>query len=157
MGDVTLVNERGTMSSTEVTNVENVPGPCKGKRDKSRDMLGNLEARLARVELAIGDEQDRYHALGNQVEELQGTVSDLDSKFEEIRGELQGAMNELADTQRQERDAFQARIMEALIRLEDRVEEMRGDYLLWKKAMASGNLVTMESPRMRTPDPKPFN
>lgn len=155
MGDVTLLVERGTMSS-EVTNMEIAAGTSKGQKDKSKDVMANLEARVARVELAIGDEQDRYQVLGSQVEELRGAVSDLEGRFVETQGELRGALSELMDTQRQERDAFQAKIMEALDRLEEQVEEMRGDYLLLKKAVTSGSMGAVENPKIRTPDPKPF-
>ncbi|KAF2321335.1 hypothetical protein GH714_040404 [Hevea brasiliensis] len=66
---------------------------CRGKsRDPSRarEDLGDLERRLAKVELHLVDGEERF-------EEVDTRLMELDERMEELRGDMQGALNAAID------------------------------------------------------------
>ena len=56
----------------------------------SRDMLSSMDARVTRTELAVGEIWDKF-------EDTEKCIKGLDSKREELREEMQGALNESMD------------------------------------------------------------
>ena len=58
----------------------------KNRREKSRDVMVDMNARLARVELAMADRIDQFKELGQRIEKLEGGQ-------EELHGDMQGSLN----------------------------------------------------------------
>ncbi|KAK9081127.1 hypothetical protein Scep_030982 [Stephania cephalantha] len=121
-----------------------LPTPTRG------DVLAGVEARLTRLELAVADGKDQF-------EDANASIEDLEGKIEDLKGKMLGALNEVVATQRQERDEFQTRVLEVLESMKVQVEEMRGDWAVWKRAMANGAAPMRETPRVKTPDPKAYS
>ena len=62
----------------------------KSKRGSSREVVSNMDSRLARVELAIGEMRD-------QLEDTDERIKELDFRGEELKEQMQGAFNESLD------------------------------------------------------------
>ena len=63
----------------------------KSKRGSSREVVSNIDSRLARVKLAIGEIQD-------QLEDIDKHIKKLDFKGEEFKEQMEGALNEFLNT-----------------------------------------------------------
>ena len=63
----------------------------KSKRGSSREVVSNIDSRLARVKLAIGEMQD-------QLEDIDKHIKELDFKREEFKEQMEGALNEFLNT-----------------------------------------------------------
>ena len=79
---------------------------------------------------------------------------DLESQFEDVRDELLGTLNRVVDTMRKEMEAFRATMMEDFTQLRERVEEMKDDFRLMKRAMTTGGVTTGCTAKVRTPEPR---
>ena len=55
-----------------------------------RDMLSSMDSYLAKCELAVGEIRER-------VKDIERGIEELDSTWEELKGEMQGALNEAMD------------------------------------------------------------
>ncbi|RVW58010.1 hypothetical protein CK203_113086 [Vitis vinifera] len=64
----------------------------RGRKDKSRDALANMEARLAKVELAMADTREGVdlieQGMEKGLEDLREQIQDLQSRDQEVRQEL---------------------------------------------------------------------
>ena len=49
----------------------------KNRREKSRNVMADMNARLARVELTIADQIDQFEELGQCIEKLEGGQEEL--------------------------------------------------------------------------------
>ena len=80
-----------------------VPKPPHGKgwKERSRDMLVSMEESLAKVELAFADMRDRFEDVDQCIEKLESEGGD-----EELRGEMQGALNSTVDMLSKRDDAL---------------------------------------------------
>lgn len=58
---------------------------------RGRDPMADMNARLAKVELAIADRIDLFEEVGQSIEKLEVAQ-------EELRGEMQGALNKVAES-----------------------------------------------------------
>ena len=72
------------------SDIENRSPIGKGKKASSRDMLSSMDSRLAICELTMGEMRER-------VEDTERGIEELDSTREELKGEMQDALNEAID------------------------------------------------------------
>ena len=86
------------------SDVENRPPTGKGKRANSRDMQSSMDSRLAKCELAMGEMRER-------VEDTERGIEELDSAREELKSEMQGALNEAMDVLTQRNEALEAQVV----------------------------------------------
>ena len=84
--------------------VENRPPIGKGRRANSRDMQSSMDSRLAKCELAVDEMRE-------QVEDTERGIEELDSAREELKGEMQGALNEAMDVLTQRNEALEAHVV----------------------------------------------
>lgn len=143
------------MEGRNMSEVESGVVPAKGgegakgkaKRDKSKDAMGSMEARTTRVESVVATMVD-------QIEEMGDSIRGFEKELEDLRGNMLGALNEAVDTLRQERDAFQAKVLEAVEAIKAQVNELQSDWVIWKRSMGNGVVPMREAPRVKIPDPK---
>ncbi|KAF8404464.1 hypothetical protein HHK36_009349 [Tetracentron sinense] len=117
-----------------------VPTTTIPKRGRSKDYRAAMEARLSRVEHG-------YPNGGVQLEELGTRLDGFEDKLDELRGEMQGTLNEVIYVEQQRTSSLEDRVMEMLASLRGQVEEMRGEFAVWKRVMANGGLATQEAPK----------
>ncbi|KAF8397186.1 hypothetical protein HHK36_016093 [Tetracentron sinense] len=77
-----------------------------------------IEARLQRMEQAILDGQYQFEEMGIRIE-------GVEDRLDGLKGEMQG-------TQQQERDSLEAKLMGMLTLLQGQMEEMCGEFAIWK-------------------------
>ena len=80
--------------------------PPKGdkKCGKSKDVLSSMEARMALMETAIAEMRDQFDLMGDSME-------GYEKEFEDLKGSMQGTLNEVVATLHQEKDALEAKLM----------------------------------------------
>jgi hypothetical protein len=76
--------------SSETTHEEQMVKQAKRGRSRSREALADAETRLAKVELAIVDGEERFEGVEQRIE-------GLEKRGEELREEMQGAVNQSHD------------------------------------------------------------
>ena len=101
----------------------------KSKRGGSREQVSNMDSRLARVELAIGEMRD-------QLEDTDKRIKELDFRGEELKEEMQGALNESLDTVTQKNTALEAMV----VALREEMTELKRELLACKAVMGGGML-----------------
>ncbi|KAF2298297.1 hypothetical protein GH714_021427 [Hevea brasiliensis] len=150
-------------------------GPKRGsrrRRGKSRDPsrareeLGDLETRLAKIELHLIDGDEK-------VEELDTRIEELDGGMEEFREEMQGALNQAIDKIMGEGESLKISfsnevaalreenrfLREELDRVMGKVKDMEEQMSLVRMAILQGSVVgaatTSIAPTARVEVPKP--
>lgn len=128
------------------------PNPTvgKAKRDKSRDVIATLEARLAKIELFMCDGNDKFEELGQSIEELQ-------SGGDELRWDMLGALNTFAATIRGELEEFKESLLAELASIREEVKEVKSDWSLCKMVVTQGAITSQTTLRVDVPRPKTFN
>ncbi|KAJ4728107.1 Retrotransposon protein, putative, Ty3-gypsy subclass [Melia azedarach] len=121
------------------------------ERALSKEMVSSFEARLAKVELSLGDVHERLDTLDYQVSERENS-NDVAS---EIEGKLRETLNTYLTSMRQAMDEFKELVVAQVNTLKAEVGEVRQDLTLCKSAIASG-VATPSMPRIRVPDPPRF-
>ena len=143
MSEITHDDQRGR---------EPNPNAKKGKnsKEKSVDLLNAMENRVVRGEIAVAEIKERLEIFEQKMEE----VDDL--------GERMGDLSQDVVAQRQSLEEFQAVVMNSIEALRAQVEELHAgleetkmDWVLCKKAVASGVLNTNAAPPMRVEVPRP--
>lgn len=122
----------------------------KGKREKSRDFMTSLEARLTQLELVIAD--DRY-----QIEDLTKGIDGCSSRCEEIRDDMLGVLHQVVDLLRMEREALCNEISSIRAELQKELEAVKKDIFLCKIATSQGVLNPQLIPRVDILPPKCFD
>ncbi|EOY26319.1 Uncharacterized protein TCM_027814 [Theobroma cacao] len=132
------------------TSGSNVPEPVPEGRETrasrrgkscSRDLISALDARMSRVEVAVGDIRDRLDVQEEHVEELNG-------QDEELKGEVQEMVREMLENVA-ERNSQLESVVEIMQReLEDLRAEVRA-------ARAEGGYEAAARPEVRLEVPKP--
>ena len=69
-------------------------------------MLASMEGRLVKVELAFADMRDRFEDVDQRIEKLESEGGD-----EELRGEMQGALNSTVDMLSKRDNALEATVV----------------------------------------------
>ena len=81
------------------SDVQNRSPIGRGRRASSRDMQSSMDSRLAKCELAVGE---------MRVEDTERGIEELFSMREELKIEMQGALNEAMDVLTQRNEALEA-------------------------------------------------
>lgn len=115
----------------------------KGARGQSvpRSSSQDLEVRLAKVELTMGDLRDdgaKLEEMTETIEELEGKVGSCKVATEELRNEVLGKFNELFATYKEELAQFKDSITVELQAVKEDVMSMKADIALCKAAVAGG-------------------
>ncbi|ERN05194.1 hypothetical protein AMTR_s00007p00021170 [Amborella trichopoda] len=99
-----------------------IPARRREKGQKSQDPqdpLAAIEKHVARLELAVGYGQDQFEQLGKSIEGLEGVL-------EGLRTGMLLTLNEVTNTNKIERAAFEDKVMGVLSKLQEQVAELRG-------------------------------
>ncbi|KAH7670774.1 Synaptobrevin protein [Dioscorea alata] len=139
-------------SQSEVTHV--------GKETKmtKKDAMADMNARLAKVEIAMAEELDKAGEWGQRMEELE-------SGREELRGEMQGALNMVSAVCRGHVKTLEETLVGMIAGLEEKLakalaelKETKEELAICKKAIAQGasNVVSPTTPRVDVPKPRPY-
>ncbi|KAH9610423.1 hypothetical protein KSS87_020161 [Heliosperma pusillum] len=129
-------------------------------------------ARIARVELAVGEHQDALSGIVESMEDLQEKVKGLEQDNQDLKGEVQGVINELAGSLRGEFASMFSEQMAHIVQEEvaKQTAELRGhvqaltaqlteaktDLALYRAAVA-GTTTIREAPKIRVPEPTKYN
>eukprot|EP00257_Ricinus_communis_P019332 XP_015578290.1 uncharacterized protein LOC107261709 [Ricinus communis] len=120
----------------------------KGRRDKSRDVIGAMEERLVRVETTMSD-------WGDKIEDMDLRIEKLESKGDdgELREEMQGALNVLADNLSRDNEALKKLLVQCL----EKVDKLEVELNLCKTALAkSGGAQAATVHKVDAPKPKAY-
>lgn len=118
----------------------------KGKtRETSRDVVATWEARIARLELAIADGNEKFEEVGVSMEGFEKGLEDLEER-------MLGTMNRLIEDHQKERDALR----DAIGALAAQLEEIKGELTTLR---TTGNTVGLVrgTPKIKAPEPKKYN
>ncbi|KAL3499013.1 hypothetical protein ACH5RR_041745 [Cinchona calisaya] len=151
-------------TSSDVTH-EEIPQTKKDRkgREPSRDVLTAAIARVEKLESAMAETRDA-------VEDAVVRIDGVESKDEDLRGEMQGALNAVADGLAQRSESLEAELVSikeeiAAMRAEqDQVATMREEFealktelIALRGAVAGGTVMLQPTPRSDAPKPKEFN
>ncbi|RVW87737.1 hypothetical protein CK203_043992 [Vitis vinifera] len=126
----------------------------RGKKDKSHDALANIEARLAKVELAMADTREGVDLI------KQGMEKGLEDLREQIQDLHEGVLgSQVQPVSHEEFVSFQGKVMnmfacmesrmEALAaRMEARDQEIRQELAIYKAAMSARVMATQGASRV---------
>lgn len=108
-----------------------------------------MDARLARVELAVGDLRDIIEENIGHVDKLEiGLSSRMDEteySIKELSGEFQGIVNEIIDRLSQ----GDAGIETMVVTFHEEVEELRKELTACRRAMGAGMIAAPQSTKSR--------
>ncbi|RVW97330.1 hypothetical protein CK203_025947 [Vitis vinifera] len=107
-----------------------------GKKDKSRDAVANMEARLAKVELAMADTRKGLDLIDQSMEK----------GLEDLREQIQDL-----------RESMESRIEALATRMESRDQEVRQELAIYKAAVSARVMATPEASRVEVPKPHRFS
>ncbi|RVX18884.1 hypothetical protein CK203_006867 [Vitis vinifera] len=135
----------------------------RGRKDKSRDALANIEARLAKVELAMADTREGVDLIEQGMEK---GLEDLREQIQDLREGVLGS--QVQPVSHEEFMSFQDKVMtmfasvesrmEALAaRMDARDEEIRQELAIYKTAVSARVMATHEAPRVEVPKPHTFS
>jgi len=142
--------------------VEEAKKQPKRGRSRSRDVLEDTSAKLAKVDLVVADGQEKFEVVDQCIDELE-------KESEELRGELQGALNQALsrclDQVKTLEEALHSEVgtlKEELERVSNELKETKDELALCKKAIAqSGSIalptIVVASSKVDVPRPKAYN
>lgn len=126
------------------------------KRGKSKEVArgaivpSNLaeafEARLVKVELAVGD-------ILETLDSKEGEQAELKM---ELEGDLQGALNSFMDSVRNSMEEFKSTMQAEVLSLRDELREARGDINLCKAAFSTGVPAIATAHKIKVPEPPKY-
>ncbi|XP_022773522.1 uncharacterized protein LOC111315780 [Durio zibethinus] len=120
-------------------------GSGRGKKANSRDIWSTMDGRLAKVEVTVADVRDKF-------DKVEACFEDMDSRAEELKGEMQSALNETIDMLTQRNETLEA-MMETMRK---EFEELKGELTAWKTAIRNGVIAGVPKSRVEIPKPKEF-
>ncbi|KAJ9705658.1 hypothetical protein PVL29_003632 [Vitis rotundifolia] len=135
----------------------------RGRKDKSRDAISNMEARLAKVELAMADTREGVDLIE------QGMEKGLEDLREQIQDLREGMLSsQVQPVLHEEFRSFQDKVMsmfasvesrmEALAaRMEARDQEIRQELAIYKAAVSAQVMATQGASRVEVPKPQGFS
>lgn len=133
------------MAGTSETDVTHVKEVRKEKRASSKDVMSSIEGEVSKFREAMGSLQDDLEGTKESIEELKSTVDDL-------RGEMQGALNVAVDSLSKRGDERDDALEAMLTSLVARMDRLEGEL----RALARGGVVAPSAPRQDVPKPKEF-
>ena len=135
----------------------------RGRKDKSRDALANMEARLAKVELAMADTREGVDLIE------QGMEKGLEDLREQIQDLREGVLiSQVQPVSHEEFVSFQGKVLSMLASMESRMEalaarmeardqEVRQELAIYKAAVSARVMATQEASRVEVPKPHRFS
>ncbi|WJZ91057.1 hypothetical protein VitviT2T_029267 [Vitis vinifera] len=135
----------------------------RGRKDKSRDALANMEARLAKVELAMADTREGLDLIE------QGMEKGLEDLREQIQDLREGVLiSQVQPVSHEEFVSFQGKVLSMLASMESRMEalaarmeardqEVRQELAIYKAAVSARVMATQEASRVEVPKPHRFS
>ncbi|KAF7821658.1 Transposon Ty3-I Gag-Pol polyprotein [Senna tora] len=133
---------------SETTHEEQGAKRGKKVRTGSREALADAEARLARVELAIADGEDKFEEVNQRIEEL-------DMGKEELREEMQGALNLTLDKCLGQVKTLEETFKAEIVALKEELVRVTDELILCKKVIAQGGHVEVTPTPSKLDIPKP--
>ncbi|KAL6319636.1 hypothetical protein AAG906_020713 [Vitis piasezkii] len=135
----------------------------RGRKDKSRDALANMEARLAKVELAMADTREGVDLIEQGMEK---GLEDLREQIQDLREGVLGS--QVQPVSHEEFMSFQDKVMTMFASVESRMEalaarmdardqEIRQELAIYKTAVSARVMATHEAPRVEVPKPHTFS
>ena len=91
----------------------------KGKKDKSRDIVTNMEARLAKVERAMADTRERLDLIEQDMEK---GMKDLRQQIQDLHEGM--LVSQVQPVSHEEFMSFQEKVLSMLASMESRVEAL---------------------------------
>ncbi|XP_059663382.1 uncharacterized protein LOC132309045 [Cornus florida] len=154
-----LSDVTGTQEETLRGRETNPPPGGVRTRARSKDIMAGLEARVANMEGSIANVLE-------QLEDAHQRMDGLESEDAEVQNAVKGSLNALSGDFRQELQALRELMLgefatlrgyvdQELGTFREQMEEMRADWTLCKRAVASGTATTgVVAPRVDIPKPK---
>ena len=138
-------------------------GRGRGKKDKSRDVVANMDARLAKVELAMTDTREELVLIEQGMEK---GLEDLREQIQDLRERMLVSQVQLVS--HEEFVSFQGKVLsmfasmksriEALAtRMDSRDQEVRQELAIYKAAVSARVMATHEASRVEVPKPHRFS
>ncbi|WKA00569.1 hypothetical protein VitviT2T_018910 [Vitis vinifera] len=135
----------------------------RGRKDKSRDAVANMEARLAKVELAMADTREGLDLIE------QGMEKGLEDLREQIQDLREGVLvSQVQPVSHEEFVSFQGKVLSMLASMESRIEalatrmesrdqEVRQELAIYKAAVSARVIATQEASKVEVPKPHRFS
>ncbi|RVW80510.1 hypothetical protein CK203_052877 [Vitis vinifera] len=135
----------------------------RGRKDKSRDAVANMEARLAKVELAIADTREGLDLIEQGMEK---GLEDLREQIQDLRERV--LVSQVQPVSHEEFVSFQGKVLSMLASMESRIEalatrmesrdqEVRQELAIYKAAVSARVMATQEASRVEVPKPHRFS
>ncbi|KAJ9693691.1 hypothetical protein PVL29_009579 [Vitis rotundifolia] len=135
----------------------------RGRKDKSRDAISNMEARLAKVELAMADTREGVDLIEQGLEK---GLEDLREQIQDLREGVQGS--QVQSVSHEEFMFFQDKVMSMFASVESRMEalaacmeardqEIRQELAIYKAAVSAWVMATQGASRVEVPKPQGFS
>ncbi|RVW26370.1 hypothetical protein CK203_116919 [Vitis vinifera] len=135
----------------------------RGKKDKSRDAVANMEARLAKVELAMADTREGLDLIEQGMEK---GLEDLREQIQDLRERV--LISQVRPVSHEEFVSFQGKVLSMLASMESRIEtlatrmesrdqEVRQGLAIYKAAVSARVMATQEASRVEVPKPHRFS
>uniref|UniRef100_A0A803MIM2 Uncharacterized protein n=1 Tax=Chenopodium quinoa TaxID=63459 RepID=A0A803MIM2_CHEQI len=157
-----MAGDKETQASQIVQEEEEEPRRSKKKRGASGSMRDpsvprswvSLEPRLAKIELAIGEMSDDIGHLSNSVEGLETRVHTACQDTQDLREETLGLVNSALATVREEIAKMREELPRQLTDTRTKVESVKEDVILCKKAAVTGGVTIQARPKVEVPQPE---
>ena len=94
-------------------------GRGRGKKDTSRDVVANMEARLAKVELAMADTREGVDLIEQGMEK---GLEDLREQIQDLRERV--LVSQVQPVSHEEFVSFQGKVLSMLASMESRIEAL---------------------------------
>ncbi|RVW49075.1 hypothetical protein CK203_111710 [Vitis vinifera] len=135
----------------------------KGKKDKSRDVVANMEARLAKVELAMADTREGLDLIDQGMEK---GLEDLREHIQDLRERV--LVSQVKLMPHEECVSFQGKVLSMFASMESRIEalatpmesrdqEVRQELAIYKAIVLARVMATQEVSRVEVPKPHGFS
>ncbi|WJZ84520.1 hypothetical protein VitviT2T_004120 [Vitis vinifera] len=135
----------------------------RGRKDKSRDAVANMEARLAKVELAMADTREGLDLIEQGMEK---GLEDLREQIQDLRERV--LVSQVQPVSHEEFVSFQGKVLSMLASMESRIEalatrmesrdqEVRQELAIYKAAVSARVMATQEASRVEVPKPHRFS
>ena len=135
----------------------------RGRKDKSRDAIANMEARLAKVELAMADTREGLDLIEQGMEK---GLEDLREQIQDLRERV--LVSQVQPVSHEEFVSFQGKVLSMLASMESRIEalatrmesrdqEVRQELAIYKAAVSARVIATQEASRVEVLKPQGFS
>ncbi|GAA0145154.1 hypothetical protein LIER_05409 [Lithospermum erythrorhizon] len=145
-----MAGREGLSSVVENINISNVGETAgdvekdKKKRDKSRDLLSNLERKITKLEIGLCETIEKVEDIGPSLGEMSDVVDGVRVGIEDLREEFLGLIYRLRSELMEELEHLREEVIK-------RVDDMSGEVTLCKEVIAGGAVVK-ESSHTRVKD-----